>query len=166
MKISMIAAMSTKRVIGIDNELPWNLPHDFKFFQTKTLGHHVLMGRKNYESLPTKFRPLPNRTNLILTKNKNYQADDTHIFHALENAIEYAERQGEQELFIIGGGEIYKLAIPYADTIYLTEVNASLKGHAYFPLFDKQIFKETLRSYHPADERHLYSFDYVTYQKT
>jgi|TARA_B110000046_G_scaffold122280_1_gene128935 dihydrofolate reductase len=161
----MIAAMSTNRVIGINNDLPWHLPHDFKFFQTKTQGHHVLMGRKNYESLPPKFRPLPNRINLIITKNKNYEAENTHIFHSLENAIEYAKSQGEHELFIIGGGEVYKLALPYADTIYLTEVHTSIEGHAYFPVFDKQIFKETLRSHHTADERHLYNFDYVTYQK-
>ena len=122
----MIAAMSTNRVIGINNDLPWHLPDDFKFFQTKTKGHHVLMGRKNYESLPPKFRPLPNRINLIITKNNNYQAENTYIFHSLEKAIEYAEIQGEQELFIIGGGEIYQLALPYADTIYLTEVDASL----------------------------------------
>ena len=165
MKISMIAAMSTNRVIGINNDLPWHLPDDFKFFQTKTKGHHVLMGRKNYESLPAKFRPLPNRINLIITKNEKYQAENTHIFHSLENAIEYAEINGEQELFIIGGGEIYKLALPYTDTIYLTEVNASLNGHAYFPIFDKQIFKEIQRSHHATDEQHLYSFDYVTYHK-
>jgi len=165
MKISMIAAMSTNRVIGINNDLPWHLPDDFKFFQSKTKGHHVLMGRKNYESLPPKFRPLPDRINLIITKKNNYQAENSYIFHSLEKAIEYAEIQGEQELFIIGGGEIYQLALPYADTIYLTEVNASLNGHAYFPVFNKQIFKETLRSHHASDERHLYSFSYVTYQK-
>ena len=162
----MIAAMSTNRVIGINNDLPWHLPDDFKFFQTKTRGRHVLMGRKNYESLPLKFRPLPERINLIITKNKYYQAHNTHIFHSLENAIKYAEIHGERELFIIGGGEIYKLALPYTDTIYLTEVNAYLNGHAYFPIFDKQIFKETFRSHHASDEQHLYSYDYVTYQKT
>ena len=165
MKISMIAAMSTNRVIGINNDLPWHLPDDFKFFQTKTKGHHVVMGRKNYESLPLKFRPLPNRINLIMTKNRDYQAENTHIFHSLENAIKYADIQGEEELFIIGGGEIYKLALSYADTIYLTEVNAYLNGHAYFPIFDKQTFKETLRSHHTRDERHHYSFDYVTYER-
>ena len=161
----MIAAMSTNRVIGINNDLPWHLPDDFKFFQTKTKGHHVVMGRKNYESLPLRFRPLPNRINLIMTKNRDYQAENIQIFHSLENAIEYAYIQGEEELFIIGGGEIYKLALPYADTIYLTEVNASLNGHAYFPIFDKQTFKETLRSHHTRVERHHYSFDYVTYER-
>ena len=161
----MIAAMSTNRVIGINNDLPWHLPDDFKFFQTKTRGHHIIMGRKNFESLPPKFRPLPNRTNLILTKNKYYQAKNTYIFHSLGYAIEYAEIQGEEELFIIGGGEIYKLALPYADAIYLTEVNISLNGHAYFPVFDKQNFKETYRSHHSTDERHQYSFDYVTYER-
>ena len=165
MKISMIAAMSNNRVIGINNDLPWHLPDDFKFFQTKTKGHHVVMGRKNYESLPLKFRPLPNRINLIMTKNKDYQAENTHIFHSIETAIKYADIQGEEELFIIGGGEIYKLGLPYTDTIYLTEVNTSLNGHAYFPIFDKQTFKETLRSHHNKDARHQYSFDYVTYER-
>ena len=85
----MIAAMSNNRVIGINNDLPWHLPDDFKFFQTKTKGHHVVMGRKNYESLPLKFRPLPNRINLIMTKNKDYQAENTHIFHSIETAVSY-----------------------------------------------------------------------------
>ena len=113
----------------------------------------------------TKFRPLPNRTQSHSSqKTRTIKLTTHHIFHSIEKAIEYAEIQGEQELFIIGGGEIYQLALPYADTIYLTEVDASLDGHAYFPVFDKQIFKETLRSHHALNDI-ISSFNYVTYQK-
>ena len=140
------------------------LPDDFKFFQTKTKGHHVVMGRKNYESLPLKFRPLPNRINLIMTKNKDYQAENTHIFHSLKllSSMLTSKVRRNYSLLVVGN---LKLGLPYTDNIYLTEVNTSLNGHAYFPIFDKQTFKETLRSHHNKDARHQYSFDYVTYER-
>ena len=108
---SIIVAASTNNVIGKDNDLIWHLPVDMNFFKTKTAGHHVIMGRKNFESIPHKFRPLPNRTNIIVTRNKNYSADNCLVTNSLREAVNVAKRNNEEEAFIIGGGEIYKLAL-------------------------------------------------------
>ena len=165
MKISMIAAMGQNRVIGKDNDIPWHLPDDFQFFKKTTEGHHVLMGRKNFESLPPRFKPLPNRPNVIITRNPEYHADGAVVVNSLEEALDEANSNGEQEAFIIGGGEIYKLGLAYADTIYLTEINGEFDGDTIFPEFDKSIWKETDRKHHSTDDRHQFSFDFVTYQK-
>ncbi len=161
----MISAMSENRVIGKDNDLPWHLPDDFKFFKETTKGHIVVLGRKNYESLPHKFRPLPDRTNAILTRNKGYNADGAIIFHTLADIFEYAKKNNEDELFIIGGGEIYKMGLEFCNRIYLTEIDAIIEGDTFFPEFDKSIWKETSRKHHPADERHKFDFDFVIYEK-
>ncbi len=164
MKISLIAAMMQNRVIGRDNDLPWSLPDDMRFFQTTTKGHIVIMGRKNYDSLPPKFKPLPNRTNIVLTRNTTFKAAGCIIYTNLKDAIAYAKTHNEQELFIIGGGEIYRQALEFADRIYLTEINHSLQGDTYFPEFGEE-WKATKRTHHAADEKHQYSFDFVTYEK-
>jgi dihydrofolate reductase len=165
MKVSMIAAMSQNRVIGINNDLPWYLPDDFRFFQQTTTGHHIIMGRKNFESLPPKFKPLPDRHNLVLTRNKDFSAKGTIVFHELTDAIDYASVHDENELFIIGGGEIYELGLEFADRIYLTEIQAHIEGHTYFPTFDKTKFVETKRSHHAIDSKHIFAFDFVIYDK-
>jgi dihydrofolate reductase len=165
MKISMIAAMSQNRVIGKDNDLPWHLPDDFQFFKDQTKGHHVIMGRKNFESLPPKFRPLPNRTNIVLTRNKSFEAEGCIVLSELSKALDVAREAKEEEAFIIGGGQIYELGLELSDTIYLTEVDATIEGDTTFPIFDTSIWKETKRIHHAKDERHAYSFDFVTYVK-
>ena len=165
MKISMIAAMGQNRVIGKDNDIPWHLPDDFQYFKKTTEGHYVLMGRKNYESLPPKFKPLPNRPNVVITRNESYDAPGTEVVNSLEGAIEIARKNNEEEVFIIGGGEIYKLGLAYADTIYLTEINGEFEGQTIFPEFDKSEWKEISREHHSTDERHKYSFDFVIYGK-
>jgi dihydrofolate reductase len=165
MKISMIAAMSKNRVIGRDNDLPWHLPDDFKFFKETTRGHHVLMGRKNFESLPHKFRPLPDRVNMILTRNEVLKIPGTLIFNSISEAIEHASGNNERELFIIGGGEIYQMALPFADKIYLTEIDAEIEGDTFFPDFEAAEWKETSRNHHNKDDRHNYSFDFVVYER-
>lgn len=165
MKISMIAAMGQNRVIGKDNDIPWHLPDDFQYFKKTTEGHYVLMGRKNYESLPPKFKPLPNRPNVVITRNESYDAPGTEVVNSLEDAIEIARKNNEEEVFIIGGGEIYKLGLAYADTIYLTEINGEFEGQTIFPEFDKSEWKEISREHHSTDERHKYSFDFVIYGK-
>lgn len=161
----MIAAMGSNRVIGKDNDIPWHLPDDFKYFKETTAGHHVLMGRKNFESLPPKFKPLPHRPNVIITRNMDYEAVGTTVVHSLEDAIKVAEHAGEQEVFIIGGGEIYLLGLDYCDKIYLTEIAGDFTGDTIFPEFDQNIWKETSRKHHPTDERHQYAFDFVIYEK-
>lgn len=165
MKISMIAAMSRNRVIGKNNDIPWHLPNDFKFFKDTTKHHHVIMGRKNYESLPHKFRPLPDRTNIIITRQPDYPVEGAQVVSSLEESLELARTAGEAEAFIIGGGEIYKLGLDIAEIIYLTEIDAEIVGDVYFPEFDKTIWQESERKHHPADERHAFAFDFVTYVK-
>ena len=161
----MIAAVAENRVIGKDNDLAWNLPDDMKFFMQKTSGHHVIMGRKNYESIPLKFRPLPNRTNIIITRQADYLAEDCIVVHSLETALDVAMKNGEQEAFIIGGGEIYTLGLSMADRMYITEVKAAFEGDAYYPEYDPSQWREVDRKHHPADERHTFAFDFVTYER-
>jgi dihydrofolate reductase len=166
MIISMIAAMSKNRVIGKDNDIPWHLPDDFTFFKETTAGHFVIMGRKNWESLPHRIKPLPNRTNVVITRQKSYKADGAEVVSSLEAAIQLARNaENEDEAFIIGGGEIYRQGLDYADTIYLTEINAEIDGDVKFPEFSKNEWQEVQRTHHSADERHAFDFDFVTYKK-
>lgn len=165
MKISMIAAVSENRVIGKDNDLVWSLPDDMKFFMNKTSGHNIILGRKNYESLPKKYRPLPNRVNIVMTRNDQYKAEGAVMVKSLTEAIQIAEDNNEEEVFIIGGGEIYKLGLEIADVMYITEIKASFDGDAFFPEYDQEVWKETERIHHPVDEKHNYEFDFVTYER-
>jgi len=165
MKISMIAAMSENRIIGKNNDLPWHLPDDFQFFKDATNGHHVIMGRKNFESLPHKFKPLPNRTNIVITRNESYgQGEDIHVVNNLKDALAIAQKNDETEAFIIGGGQIYKMGLEVASCIYLTEIHAQVEGDVYFPEFNRSEWKEVNRVFHPLNDKHQYSFDFVTYQ--
>ena len=161
----MIAAMGSNRVIGKDNDLPWHLPDDFRFFQQTTMGHHIIMGRKNWESLPHKFQPLPNRTNLVITRQSDYVAEGGIVINTLEEGQQFASEHNENELFIIGGGEIYRMGLPLADRIYLTEIEGEFDGQVTFPEFSKEAWKETSRKHHDADERHQFAFDFVIYDK-
>lgn len=165
MKISMIAAMGANRVIGKDNDIPWHLPDDFQYFKKTTEGHYVLMGRKNFESLPKKFKPLPNRPNVVITRSNTYEATGAHVVNSLEDALDEARQNKEAEAFIIGGGQIYKLGLDYCERIYLTEIHGSMDGDTYFPEFDKSQWQETSRIHHAADERHKFAFDFVIYDK-
>lgn len=162
----MIAAMSSNRVIGRNKDLPWHLPDDFNFFKETTKGHCVIMGRKNFESLPPKFKPLPNRTNIVITRDQNYEAEGAEIVHSLETAIAKASQDSPEEIFIIGGGEIYKLGLAYADKIYLTEIKGEIEGDTYFPEFSKSQWKEISKTHHPIDDRHQFAFDFVVYKKS
>lgn len=165
MNISMIAAVSENNVIGKDNDLVWDLPDDMKFFMKTTTGHPVIMGRKNFESIPEKYRPLPNRTNIIITRQKNYSAAGALVVHDLERALAIAREHDESEIFIIGGGQIYSLGLQYATTMYLTEIHAAFDGDTFFPSFDRNEWKEVSRVNHEKDDRHAYAFDFVTYQR-
>jgi dihydrofolate reductase len=164
MKISMIAAVAENRVIGKDNDLVWRLPDDMKFFMQKTTGHHVIMGRKNFESLPPKYSPLPNRTNIVITRQEEFFIDGAHVVHTFDDALKIAKDKEDEEVFIIGGGEIYKIGLAVADIMYLTEVKASFDGDAYFPEYDKNQWVEVERVNHPIDDKHKYEFDFVTYK--
>ena len=165
MIISLIAAMASNRVIGKNNDLPWQLPDDMKYFMQTTRGHHCIMGRKNYDSIPAKFKPLPQRTNIVVTRQKDLEAPGCTVVDSIDKALAIAVDHQEPETFIIGGAEIYHLGLPHAHRIYLTEIDAVINGDTYFPEFDKAQWHEVSRIHHPADERHAYAFDFVVYEK-
>lgn len=165
MIVSAIAALSRNRVIGKNNDLPWKLPDDMKFFMETTRGHHVVMGRRNYDSLHEKYKPLPQRTNIVITRQQNFKAPGCEVMHAVEPALDLARKNGESECFIIGGAEIYQLAMPYTTRLYMTEIEAVIEGDTFFPEFNPSDWKEISRQHHPADQRHAYAFDIVVYDR-
>jgi dihydrofolate reductase len=163
MKISIIAAKAKNNVIGKSNDLVWKLPADFRRFKSLTTGHYILMGRKTFESLG---RPLPNRTHLVITRNKNYEVPEGHhVFESVEQAFIFCNKLGIEKLFIIGGGEIYAQTLSLADELILTEVEVEPEGDTFFPEIDSAEWEETYRQYHPADEHHQHGFSFVNYQK-
>jgi len=164
MIISMIAAVAQNDVIGNDNDLAWHLPDDMKYFIDTTMGHHVIMGRKNFEAIPIKYRPLRGRVNIIITRNTSFDALDCITVHSLEEATKVVNNS-EDEAFIIGGGEIYKMGMKVADKLYITEINDSFEGDVVFPKWNKEEWVEISREHHPIDERHKSSFDYVIYDR-
>jgi len=161
----MIAAVAENQVIGKNNDLVWRLPDDMKYFMETTQNHFVIMGRKNYDSIPEKYSPLPNRINIIITRQKDYQADGCLVFDSLQKAFDYAENKGQSEVFVIGGGEIYTLALAKADKLYITEVKASFEGDTFFPEIDESKWLEVSRKPHSQDSRHHYNFDFVVYKR-
>lgn len=156
MKISMIAAMADNRVIGIDNSLPWKLPNDMKWFRQHTLGKPIIMGRKTYESFGG--RTLPDRLNIIITRDESYQVDGAVVAHSIEDAIAAAaEAYGDNcEVMIIGGASFYEQMLPRSERLYLTLVHAEVEGDAWFPEFDLNDWNETESIENPADEKNNY----------
>jgi dihydrofolate reductase len=159
-EIVLIAAVARNSVIGRDNALPWRLKADLARFRAHTLGHPVLMGRKTWESLG---RPLPGRRNLVLTRQPGYTAQGAEVFASADEAL--AAVSDAAKIFVIGGAEIYRALLPWADTLLLTEVAAEVTGDAHFPAFDRARFRETSRTPHPADADNEYAFDFVEYRR-
>lgn len=166
MIVSLIVAISNNKVIGKNNQLIWNLPKDMKFFMDTTLGHPVIMGRKNFESIPEKFRPLKNRTNIIITRNKNYEALDCKVVHSIKESLKCMDF-GNEEVFVIGGGEIYRkfLELDLIDKMYITHIDEFFDGDTFFPDFnlDKWISKEILN--HQKDNENPHDFKVIEYYK-
>ena len=159
--LTIIAAASENNALGKDNQLVWHLPDDFKRFKTITSGHFIVMGRKTFESFP---KPLPNRTHIIITRQKDYNAPEGCLIAAsLSKAIALCPK--DEEVFIIGGGEIYKQSIDLAQKIELTRVHTTVVADAFFPEIDDAIWKITQSEYHPKDEKHKYDFTYLTFVK-
>jgi dihydrofolate reductase len=166
MKIVIVVAAAENNAIGKNNRLIWRLPEDMKFFKEKTVGHCVVTGRKNYESIPDKFRPLPERTNIVVTRQRGYAAPGAIVVHSLADAVEKARELGEKELCIIGGGEIYKEALPLTDIVWLTRVHHVFgDAHTFFPELDPAHWKETYREERPADEKHAYPYTFIRYER-
>lgn len=156
----MIAAAAENNALGKDNDLVWHLPDDFKRFKELTTGHHIIMGRKTFESFP---KPLPNRTHVVITRKKNYKKEGAVVVNSLEEALELAKE--DRQPYIIGGGEIYRLALPEADRIELTRVHGTFEADAFFPEIDENNWKLVSSTFHPKDERHQYAFTYLTYER-
>ena len=160
MHVSLIAALDRNHAIGKGNALPWHLPDDLKRFKALTLGKPILMGRKTADSLG---RALPKRRNLVLTRAGRVPFDGMQAVASLDEALEIAGRDGE-ELCVIGGGELYALALPQATHLHLTHVDASVEGaDVFFPRFDAATWREVARVVHPADGTHAFAFDFVDY---
>ncbi len=158
MIISAIVAASKNNVIGKNNQIPWYLPGDLKFFKKTTLGHHVIMGRKSFESMG---KPLPKRTNIVITRNPFFVATGCIIVHTLQEALAIAEANGEEEAFILGGGEIYNQSWDYLNRIYLTRVDAEVEGDVFFTIKNEGDWKVVWSEPHYADEKN--DFDYTFY---
>tara|TARA_B100000497_G_C7555861_1_gene335655 strand:+ start:353 stop:868 length:516 start_codon:yes stop_codon:yes gene_type:complete len=167
MIVSLIVAVSENQIIGKDNNLIWQLPNDMKHFKDTTCGHFVIMGRKNFESIPHMYRPLPNRTNVVVTRQEKYLASGAIVTSSIEDALELAKNNNDLEPFVIGGGEIYKLALEknLIDRIYLTRVHASFEGDTIFPKLGPE-WELTHEKKHPIDQKHSYSFSIQLFEKS
>ncbi|WP_010518324.1 dihydrofolate reductase [Croceivirga radicis] len=160
-QLILIAAAAENNALGKDNDLPWHLPDDFKRFKALTTGHKIIMGRKTLESFPS---PLPNREHIAITRDKNYKPKfPCKVVHSLEEALSLIAPT--EDAFIIGGGEIYALALPYATKIELTRVHAEVEADAFFPEFDKDSWQLEQEEFHDKDDRHEYAFTYRTYTR-
>ena len=159
--LTLIAAVARNGVIGIDNRLPWRLPADLKHFKALTLGHTVIMGRKTWESLPTGFRPLPGRQNIVVTRNAGYAASGATVVTSLPAAVTAAQ---SGEAFVIGGAELYATALPFGDRLQLTEIDATFDGDTNFPAIDRREWHETAREAHQDGTGLGYAF--VTWERS
>jgi dihydrofolate reductase len=157
MKISIVVAMAANRVIGRDNQLPWHLPADLKHFKETTMGKPILMGRKTWESIG---RPLPGRTNIVITRDENYDAPGCVVVHSIEAALQAAAKQ--DEVMIIGGAEFYRQVLPQTDSIYLTRINEDFEGDTLFPELDSSEWQEAERIDCDADEKNPHSYSFIT----
>jgi dihydrofolate reductase len=158
--ISIIAALAENRVIGVNNTLPWRLPNDLRHFRRLTTGHAIILGRKNYESIG---KPLPERTNIVITRNRDFHANGCLVAHSLDEALALAGN--DPEIFVIGGAEIYRAALARTNRLYLTRVHATIAGDTFFPEFDETEWREISRERHERDERHTYAYSFVVLER-
>ena len=156
----MIAAIAENNALGKNNDLLWHLPIDFKRFKSITSGHHIIMGRKTFESFP---KPLPNRTHVIITRKKEYKAEGCIIVDSLTKAIAACPK--EQDIYIIGGGEIYNLGISVADQLDITRVHSTFEADTYFPEIDLKQWELTKSQFNNKDDHHLYDYSFQTYRR-
>jgi len=160
--LTIIAAISENNALGKDNQMLWHLPDDFKHFKEVTTGHHVIMGRKTFESMGKK--ALPKRTNMVITGTKNYPCSCVMLVDSLRKAIQIAKRT-DKNPYIIGGGIIYEEAMPLADKLNITIVHHTFEADVFFPTIDPKVWRETSRIFHPKDEKHAFDFSFVTYER-
>jgi len=161
MIVSIIVAVGEKGEMGLHNQLPWYLPADMKYFKTTTAGHHVVMGRKTYESLG---KPLPNRVNVVITRNPDFKAD-ARIVTNIQSAIDIAEEGNEKECFILGGADIFKQSIPLCDKMYITRIHQTFEADTFFPAINVSDWKLESSEAHEPDEKNKYSYTFEVYVK-
>jgi len=170
MKVALIAAVARNGVIGHDNDLLWKLPEDMAFFKRTTFGNPVIMGRKTWESIPPRFRPLAGRTNIVVTRQPGWHADGAQVAHGFEEALEMALESISANphglrAFVIGGAELYALALPHADELVLTEIDKDFEGDARFPEWERNHFVEGARDVHMAAPPNDFKFAFVTLRR-
>jgi dihydrofolate reductase len=162
MIVSAIVAVAKGNVIGFEQQIPWYLPADLAWFKRTTLNHHIIMGRKSFLSIG---RPLPNRTNVVVTRNPFFLADGCLVAHSIENALEIAHDNGEQEAFIIGGGDIYKQSLALWDKLYITEVDADVQGDTYLPAIQPDEWTLVFEEAHLADEKNEFNYTFRVFER-
>lgn len=165
-KIALIVAMASNRVIGRDNQLPWHLPNDLKYFKATTLGKPVVMGRKTYESIG---RPLPGRTNIVVTTNRAFRPEGVEVVHSVDEGLDLAQRvakaDGVEELMVIGGAQLYEAVMPQVDRLYVTQVHAIVEGDALFPELEFSQWQELSCERHKAGDNNPYDYSFIAYQR-
>ena len=166
MRVSLIVALSQNHVIGRNNKLPWYLPNDLKYFKQVTMGLPIIMGRKTFESIG---KPLPGRTNIVITRNPEWTAEGVRAVTSLDEALSLAESvaeiDGRDEVMVIGGDQIYRLVMPSVDRLYLTQVHAQVDGDAYFPEFDRDAWKEIGREDYESSETNPYDYSFTVLER-
>lgn len=160
--LSILVACAANGVIGNKNDLPWHLPADLKRFKSLTMGHSVIMGRKTFESILARIhKPLPGRTNIVVTRNHTFKSPSVKVVHSLDEAFVAAKNDG----FVIGGAQLYQQALPKIERLYVTEVRADIEGDTYFPNLDYTHWQEVKRENHKKDDTHDYNYDFVVYDR-
>ncbi len=162
MIVSAIVAVAKNNVMGKDNDIPWYLPADLKYFKATTLNRHIIMGRKTFQSIG---RPLPKRTNIVITRQPFFIASGCLTSHSVEHALSLAHDNGEEEAFIIGGGQIYEMSMPYWDRLYLTEVDLEIDGDVFFPKINFDEWNLKVNDLHEADEKNEHPYTFKIYEK-
>jgi dihydrofolate reductase len=161
-KVSLIVAMDENGVIGREGALPWRLPADLRFFRNTTMGHHLVMGRKTWDSIG---RALPGRTTVVVSRDRSLAIPGVHVARDLDEAIAKADAAGDDEVFVVGGAQIYAAALPRADRVYLTRVHAEVPGDVVFSAFDPTAWREVAREDHAADDSHAHAFSICTLER-
>ncbi|SFI01254.1 MULTISPECIES: dihydrofolate reductase [unclassified Bacillus (in: firmicutes)] len=159
--ISLLVAMDKNRLIGKDNQLPWHLPADLAYFKKVTMGHPIIMGRKTFESIG---RPLPGRTNIILTRNQNYEMEGCKVIHSIDD-VKKMDEQMNEELFVIGGAEIFKEVLPFANRLYITQIEEVFEGDTFFPEINYNEWEEVSATQGVTDEKNPYTYAYHVYDR-
>lgn len=160
--LSLIVAMGENHVIGLQNDMPWHLPHDLQYFKTKTTGHTIVMGRKTFESLG---RILPNRKHIVLTTSERTFPEEVEVVSTIQEILRYKESNPKERLFIIGGGQLYKQMLPYVDRMYITKIKQSFEGDVYFPKFNEKDWKLVSKEKGPKNKQNPYDYYFLTYER-